>query len=74
MLRAFSYPINKATQALLGKTSVEEGVGGKEIWGWRTKGTRLADFGMLKYCQLMKKCFLSEGQEDEERIQITKNL
>ena len=58
------------------------------------RGTRLADFGMVEYCQLVKRflltegqevggkiridralwsegCFLSEGQEEEKKIQIT---
>ena len=27
------------------------------------RGTRLADFGMVEYCQLVKRCFLTEGQD-----------
>lgn len=35
----------------------------RKYGGWRTKGTRLADFGMVEYCQLVKGCFLTEGKE-----------
>ena len=65
----------------------------RKYGGWRNKRTRLADFGMVEYCQLVRRllskdgqdvegkikidralwsegCFLSEGQEEEKKIQI----
>lgn len=33
---------------------------------WRSKRTRLADFGMVEYCQLVKRCFLTEGARGGE--------
>ena len=38
----------------------------RKYGGWRNKGTRLADFGMVEYCQLVKRCFLTEGARGGE--------
>ena len=37
-------------------------------------GTRLGDFGMVEYCQLVKRCFLTEGQDVGGKIRIDRTL
>ena len=40
----------------------------RKYGGWRNNWTRLVDFGMVKYCQLVKRILLTEGQEDEKDV------
>ena len=46
----------------------------RKYGGWRNKGTRLGDFGMVEYCQLVKRCFLTEGQDVGGKIRIDRTL
>jgi hypothetical protein len=47
----------------MGKPQWRRGWEARKYGGWRNKGTRLADFGMVEYCQLVKRILLTEGQE-----------
>ena len=41
---------------------------------WRNKGTRLADFGMVEYCQLVKRLLSKDGQDVGGKIRIDRTL
>ena len=50
----------------MGKPQWRSGREARKYGGWRNKGTRLGDFGMVEYCQLVKRCFLTEGARGGE--------